>query len=189
MILQLLRNIKSVSDEKLIAKYKKTGNKDLVAVLFQRYTNLIVAVNSKYLKSKMDIEDATMQVFEILLEDLRKHEVKNFKAWLYSVVKNNSLKYKRKSDSYLLNVDEGDLMLKDSPEENLGEKELLEERLIMMEDKLNELKEEQRKCLKLFYIENRSYKEIEELTGLNSKSVKSHIQNGKRKLKIQLENK
>jgi len=189
LILQLLRNKTIISDEKLVAKYKKTSDLYFVSVLFQRYTNLIVAVNSKYLKSKEDIEDATMQVFEVLIEDLKKHEVRNFKAWLYSVVKNNSLKYKKAASNYVLQENDAIFSDNDFNKEDVEEKEKLEIQLVQLEDKLNELKEDQRMCLKLFYLENRSYKEIVDMTGFDLMSVKSNIQNGKRKLKIYLENK
>ena len=189
MILQLLRNKTIISDEKLVAKYKKTSDLYFVSELFQRYTNLIVAVNSKYLKSKEDIEDATMQVFEVLIEDLKKHEVRNFKAWLYSVVKNNSLKYKKAASNYVLQENDAIFSDNDFNKEDVEEKEKLEIQLVQLEDKLNELKEDQRMCLKLFYLENRSYKEIVDMTGFDLMSVKSNIQNGKRKLKIYLENK
>jgi len=189
LILQLLRNKTIISDEKLVAKYKKTSDLYFVSELFQRYTNLIVAVNSKYLKSKEDIEDATMQVFEVLIEDLKKHEVRNFKAWLYSVVKNNSLKYKKAASNYVLQENDAIFSDNDFNKEDVEEKEKLEIQLVQLEDKLNELKEDQRMCLKLFYLENRSYKEIVDMTGFDLMSVKSNIQNGKRKLKIYLENK
>jgi RNA polymerase sigma-70 factor (ECF subfamily) len=49
------------------------------------------------------------------------------------------------------------------------------------------LSEEQRICIELFYLKERSYKEIAELTGHQFNEVKSYIQNGKRNLKIQME--
>lgn len=186
MILQLLRNTKSLSDEKLIAKYKKTSDPSFVGELFQRYTHLVVAVNTKYLKSKEDIEDATMQVFEVLLEDLKKHEVRSFKPWLYSVVKNNALRFKKKNQTYAGFGEQEEEMLADE-DGGKEEKKALEVQLDQLELKLKDLKEDQRECLKLFYLENRSYKEITDITGLDEKKVKSHIQNGKRKLKIELE--
>ena len=52
---------------------------------------------------------------------------------------------------------------------------------------LEKLKEEQRKCVSLFYYEELCYKEIAEELNLEEKKVKSYIQNGKRNLKICLE--
>lgn len=56
-----------------------------------------------------------------------------------------------------------------------------------LEIAIEELKEEQRACIKLFYIERKSYHEISRLLKKDVKKVKSAIQNGKRNLKIKLE--
>jgi hypothetical protein len=52
---------------------------------------------------------------------------------------------------------------------------------------LQELNEDQRKCIQLFYLEKKSYQYIAENTGYTLMQVKSHIQNGKRNLKIMVE--
>jgi len=45
---------------------------------------------------------------------------------------------------------------------------------------LSELPERQRRCLKLFYIEGFSAKEVANATGWTDKQVKSYLQNGRR---------
>jgi RNA polymerase sigma-70 factor (ECF subfamily) len=52
---------------------------------------------------------------------------------------------------------------------------------------MEQLGESQRKCIELFYLEEISYKEVSIMTGLSMNEVKSHIQNGKRNLRIILE--
>ena len=60
-----------------------------------------------------------------------------------------------------------------------------------IEEKLNrcieELKKEQKSCVRLFYYEKKCYREISNQLGIDQKKVKSYIQNGKRNLKICLE--
>ena len=53
-----------------------------------------------------------------------------------------------------------------------------------LEVALKLLSDEQRVCLDLFYLQKKSYQEITDLTGYTGLQVKSHIQNGKRNLKI-----
>lgn len=57
----------------------------------------------------------------------------------------------------------------------------------LLEKAIEELNEDQRKCIKLFYLKERSYNEIADETGYSLNEVKSFIQNGKRNLKIKLE--
>ncbi|HJU45212.1 MAG TPA: sigma-70 family RNA polymerase sigma factor, partial [Chitinophagaceae bacterium] len=54
---------------------------------------------------------------------------------------------------------------------------------------LQELSEEQKRCVVLFYLEKKSYQEIAGQTGFSLMQVKSYIQNGKRNLKILLDKK
>ena len=72
-------------------------------------------------------------------------------------------------------------------DEVLSEKVMKEQRLQRLEEAIGALGEEQRQCIELFYLRDKSYKEICDITGMSEKQVKSHIQNGKRNLKIILE--
>jgi RNA polymerase sigma-70 factor (ECF subfamily) len=58
-----------------------------------------------------------------------------------------------------------------------------------MSESLKELNNEQQQCVTLFYLDKKSYQEISEQTGFTMMQVKSHIQNGKRNLKILIESK
>ena len=57
----------------------------------------------------------------------------------------------------------------------------------LLEKAIEELSEEQKKCIELFYLKQKSYQEIIDITGYSVNEVKSFIQNGKRNLKIKLE--
>lgn len=61
--------------------------------------------------------------------------------------------------------------------------------LDVMEASLSELSEDQKKCITFFYLQKKSYHEIADITGFTAMQVKSHIQNGKRNLKIIMEKK
>jgi RNA polymerase sigma-70 factor (ECF subfamily) len=66
-------------------------------------------------------------------------------------------------------------------------KNSLEINLQLIEQKLTLLKEEQRICIQLFYIEEKSYTQISEQLNFPITKVKSAIQNGKRNIKLLLE--
>jgi RNA polymerase sigma factor (sigma-70 family) len=189
----LLRKTKHITpladltDQELIAKYIGADNKDLVGELFSRYTHLVLGICMEYMKNQDDAEDATMEIFEALFEKLKSHEIGNFKNWLYSVARNHCLmKLRRKKmilgkrgqiykEYYAENMESA------IPEHQMGDGDLkLKKKLELA---FVSLKNEQQVCLNLMYIENLSYKEICEITGFSLKRVKSHIQNGKRKLK------
>jgi len=70
------------------------------------------------------------------------------------------------------------------PEDEAGEKE---QQLTALERCMDQLPEKQKRSVDLFFLNEKCYKEIAELTGYSLKEVKSYIQNGKRNLKLCME--
>jgi RNA polymerase sigma-70 factor (ECF subfamily) len=58
-----------------------------------------------------------------------------------------------------------------------------------LEEALRHLNPEQKTCIRMFYMEKKSYQAIASETGFSLLQVKSYIQNGKRNLRILLEKK
>ena len=175
------------TDESLVEYYRNSHDLVYIGELYLRYTKLVYGVSMKYLQNEDDAQDATMSVFEKLITELKKHQVTAFRPWLYMVVKNYCMMEFRKSNKQ--RKSEADLkivtannveMPTDLHLENRDDKEMV---LKQLEQGMQQLKEDQKICLQLFYIENKSYKEIVEKTNYTVNEVKSHIQNGKRNLK------
>jgi RNA polymerase sigma factor (sigma-70 family) len=176
------------SDAEIIVQFRRTEDPYFVGILYNRYGHLVLGLCFKYLRNKMESEDAVMNIFSKLLEDLKKHKVEHFKSWLYVYSKNHCLMALRKRQSMLNKElelkDEGVLLMDFSDASHLKERE---EQILMLEQAIEDLGDEQKKCIRLFYLENLSYADIAGSTGYSANEVKSHIQNGKRNLKIRLE--
>ncbi len=144
----------------------------------------------KYLKNEDRSKDAVMQIFEKLFSDLLRHKIENFKPWLHMVVRNHCLGLLRKDQSIQKNEInlkvEQDFMEFDDENHLTYEKEH-ESNVNNLANALTQLKSEQKKCVELFYLQEKSYSEIVDLTGFPLKKVKSYIQNGKRNLKLIME--
>ncbi len=181
-------NYNSVSDEDLVEYYRNSHDTVYVGELYTRYTHLVYGVCMKYLQNDNDAKDATMQIFEKLLKELKKHHITAFKPWLYMVVKNYCMMEFRKAASQKTNtqkiVKEQQQNVETDVDAHLDEKAEKELMLNGLEKGLSALKPEQQQCVKLFYLEELSYKDIAEKTGFSLNDVKSHIQNGKRNLKL-----
>jgi len=179
----------AVTDNELIASYNETDDTIYIGELYKRYSHLVFGVCLKYLKDPDNSKDAVMQIFEKLITDLKKHQVENFKSWLYTVAKNHCLMIIRSQQTMITfqdhikiknNVMESDLDLH-LPYENIKEKEI---ELNNLEKAINELNSNQKICIELFYLKEKCYQEVAEITGYSMNEVKSYIQNGKRNLKI-----
>lgn len=184
---------KEMTDTELIAQYKKTSDVSVVGELYQRYSYLVFGVAMKYLKNEEESKDAMMQIFEKLMDDLKKHEVKNFKSWLHSVTRNHCLMKLRKERSLLEKEQEFKkseaTVVEFVPEPHLnGELSAKELQLQQLEAGIQHLKDEQRICVELFFLQGKCYQEVADNTGFSLKQVKSYLQNGKRNLKLYLLN-
>ena len=182
MLLGKRNTYRSYSDEQLLATYKQKQSSKIIGELYERYGHLVFGTAMKYTKSKFDAEDITMVIFEKLPKKLLSHDIQSFKSWLYMVSKNECLMFLRKKGNITL-----ELTRELESEDTLAQKEDQEIRMNLLEEAIETLKEEQKKCIQLFYLERKSYQEITELLLMDLKKVKSAIQNGKRNLKMKLE--
>ena len=172
----------SASDAELLELFKKSNNNAIIGEYYQRYGHLVMGTCMKYMKNKMDAEDVVMIIFEKLPGRLHSHDVMHFKSWLYMVTKNECLILLRKKGLH-----GSELPHEIESSDELAMIEAREVQLNILEQAVSELKELQRQCIDLFYLQRKSYQEISEALQLDVKKVKSAIQNGKRNLKIKLE--
>lgn len=177
------RRYKHYSNEQLIAAYRKTEDKTVVGMLYKRYAHKVLGLCLNYLKNVQDAEDAVMEIFIHLSEELKKHDIEKFEPWLFFVCRNFCLKKLRKTLSK--KNEEISEIYEDFFVESGNEKDhnKEEERLEALSEAVNRLKEDQKRCIVLFYFEKKSYKEIEHQTDFTIKEIKSHLQNGKRNLR------
>ena len=177
-------------DDELLSLYRASGDIAPLGELYERYVHLIFGVCLKYLKNEEESKDMSMLIFEKLTVAAKTHEIKNFKSWLHVLTKNECLmllrsrKYRQEKASAPLEEEE-DMELAFSLHHD--EEDELEHNLQELEQAIEELPPEQQLCIRLFYLEQKCYKEITELTGHELKKVKSYIQNGKRNLKAYMQ--
>lgn len=189
MFLKLFSKDKPPGDLELVQQYRQTGDLACIGKLFERHTDMVYLVCIKYLQDEEESKDATMQIFEQLVDALKKHDVSNFKSWLHVLSKNHCLQLLRVRKS------RGKAVLRCQSEPSVemittlhhSEEEQQELEMQALERGLIALPTEQRTCLELFYLQHRSYKEIAAITGCDLPGVKSYIQNGRRNLKIYVE--
>jgi len=179
------RDVEIALEHDKIALYKKNGDLNILGDLYRPYMHLVYGVCLKYLKKREDSQDAVMQIFEKLVDSVAKHDIKNFKSWLYVMTKNHCLMHlrslKKKNEKSNDQFMENELIMHHNDEA------IDEENIEKLEKCIATLQKEQKICVEMFYLNSKSYKEIVEVTSFDLKKVKSYIQNGKRNLKICME--
>lgn len=183
----------SLKDEELINKYRFSHDTSYLGELFLRYLPYVFGVALNQLKNQKEAEDLTMTVFNKISSDLKRIEVRDFSNWLYNLVKglcNTEVKKKTATEGEAkqilieeLSDTSNDLYINTTDEKNTK----IDSNNLRLA--INTLNESQKVCIDLFYIQNKSYQEVADITGFSINQVKTNIQNGKRLLKTYLENK
>jgi RNA polymerase sigma-70 factor, ECF subfamily len=180
------------SDEELVSEFSSTGNLELLGQLYSGYMHLVYGVCLKYLKDRDESKDAVMQIFEKIITEIPRQDIRNFKGWLYVVTRNYCLMHLRSMKSGEERLAEWMNDPSVFMEYGSGMHPIDEDGSEMeaaLTDCIKRLKDEQRECIRLFYFENRCYNEIAACLSIDEKKVKSHLQNAKRNLKLCLDEK
>jgi len=183
------QNSDNLSDKELLDQFRLTGESAWLGKVYHRYMHLIYGVCLKYLKNNELAKDAVMDIFEHLVTRVKDQEIQDFGKWVYVVARNHCLMQLRKKEFRVNHEEVPQIFMEFEQEMHLNYEEDIENRLEQLKDGLDSLPEEQEKCVRLFYYEEKSYMEIARDTGYDLKKVKSYIQNGKRNLKIWIEKK
>ena len=177
------------SDKHLLKEYKNSGDLEILGILYNRYIHLVYGVCLKYLEDREQSKDAVSHIFENLIIEIPKFEIDNFKSWLYVVTKNHCLMQIRKNKASKKKMDE-------FVEEKFMESTTILHPIDETEDTdlegvlkrcIEKLKDQQKDSINLFYFEKKCYREIADTMQVSEKKIKSLIQNGKRNLKICIE--
>lgn len=191
MILNKRKYLKGLADAEIVLLYKKEQWTQCIDEFFQRYGHLLYGVFLKYVKDKDAAADLLMELFGKLPQLLLNHDVNQLRAWLHTVSRNEALQYLRKTNKHTyLSFDAltTDQQLSDFINQET-DREWIEGQLQLLEKVLPQLKPDQQLCIQLFYLEQLSYEQIMAKTQFSFKEVKSHLQNGKRNLRILMEQK
>lgn len=182
----LSRKTEEKTDAELLGLYQSTQNMEWLSTLYMRYTSMVYGVCLKYLKDRDESRDAVMALHEKLIESLLRHKVDNFKSWLYVNAKNHCLMVLR-SRKGKVSEEISTFVMETAPSEHPEEENDKEINISRLEKCIEKLLDAQKLCVQLFYLQEKCYKAIAEQTGFDLNQVKSYIQNGKRNLKICME--
>jgi RNA polymerase sigma-70 factor (ECF subfamily) len=176
-------------DDHLIVSQIVSGQKDLFRLLVQRYERAVYGMGISFFRNNEDASDFTQDVFLKAYRSLSRFEGRSrFSTWLYKIAYNAAINGVNRGKEYLsLAEDEADRFAAngDTPERALLRNAAKE----AVREALKELPERFRICIDLFFFYDRSYQEIEAITGIPVNTIKSHVFRAKKLLREKLEEK
>ena len=170
------------SNDELLELFIEGGDIAFFGELYRRYIPKLYGLCLKYLNDQEAARDAVMDIYSDLPEKVRNYEIKSFNAWLYSVAKNHCLQTLRKDKQTIFVKIEDAFVENEDFFTQIDKLQSIEE-IAALEYCITTLNMEQKKSIELFFLEEKSYLDIVDITGYELNKVKSYIQNGKRNLK------
>ncbi len=176
--------------ELTIIRRVQHGDTDAFELLVAAYEKNVFNVALQMTGNREDAQDMAQEAFLKAYSSLSSFRGDSkFSSWLYRIVSNVCLDYKRKqirrpSSSLTVEDDDGETLQLAIADESQSPERLLEQKLTReaVRRGLQELPEEQRHILLLREIQGLSYEEIGEAMDLEAGTVKSRIFRARKKL-------
>ena len=167
-------------------------SKHTVESVYKQFHHLVFFICFKYMRDNEQAKDAVSEVFTDLLEHPEKLDnVQHLKAWLPVFTKHKCLyllkcsKTERNKLIQYFDYEQSNSLSSQVHFNFYLEKEQRHTKGKLFEDlkhALNDLKENHRSCIVLYYLEKKSYKEIMSFTNYTFRQVDNYLYYGKRKL-------
>ncbi len=165
------------------------GNTAAFSVLVDRYKDKAFILAYNIVMGREDAEEVTQDAFIKAFKGMKSFkELSAFSTWLYRIVANTALnKRKTKKITFIdINHYNGEEDYYDSNFHEVWQHEDAGDKKKIIQQALHALRDEERICLTLFYINELSVADIQELTNLTIANIKIILHRGRKHLYEQL---
>ena len=171
------------TDEELVFKIVETNSCQLLALLYGRFYKAIYNRCYGFSKNKEEAEDLTHDVFIRLFTKLKTFKGNSkFSTWLFSIVYNTTISFLRKKQIHWEEINEDRVDYQFGSTETASDLFKSEERMKYINEALSKMGEQQQVLVQLFYLEELSMKEIEEIIGIKMNSIKIGLMRARQNL-------
>ncbi|MDP2339092.1 MAG: sigma-70 family RNA polymerase sigma factor [Bacteroidota bacterium] len=175
----------NMDDSELISQVLN-GNRNAFTFLVNRYQKLVIHISGRLIQRQDELEDVCQDVFLKVYQNLGKYRNEcKLSTWIATIAYNTSINYLRK-------FRKGDEV---NPDDSAALRNLTDFRVVNYEqadlhryirEQIELLPVHYRTVLTLYHLEEFSYQEIEQITGMPEGTVKSYLFRAKALLKEKL---
>ena len=170
-------------EDRTIAAQIVSGQKDLFRLLIKRHERSVYGMGMSFFHNAEDASDFTQEVFLKVFHNLSRFEGRSrFSTWLYKIAYNTAINSINRKKDYISLSNEEIVSDNDTPERKLFRSIARD----AVQEAVKELPDRFRVCIDLFFFYDRSYNEIEAITGYPVNTIKSHVFRAKKILREKL---
>jgi RNA polymerase sigma-70 factor (ECF subfamily) len=164
----------------ILIQKAKNGSQKAFNLLFSYYYSQVYHYINAIVKNSIESEDLAMITLEKAFSKIGSYyPFYTFKAWIFKIARNTALDSLSRFRPNLTSLDIRIIDKIENPEERLIRLQTFQN----LEIKVNNLCENYRNAIQLFYFEDRPVKEICQILNINPVTLRSHLFRGRRKLK------
>lgn len=162
--------------ESQIIKKAISGDSEALTILIDKYKDIAYNLALSIVKNKEDAKDITQDSFLKVLENINRfRNDSKFSTWLYRIVYNQSLGFansnnRKNTIDYVFLVEQAE------------KHDEQEERIQVLYKAINLLEDTDRNIIMLFYLAEKSIKEIAQITGFSITNIKVILHRARKKL-------
>jgi RNA polymerase sigma factor (sigma-70 family) len=169
-------------EKEYIVRLQK-GDERALEVLIKHYQNRVYSLVLNMVKNEDDAIELTQDVFIKIYEKSSSFQFNSkFSTWLFSVVYNTTISFLRKKQIHWEEINEDRVDYQFGSTEPASDLIKSEERMKYINEALSKMGEQQQVLVQLFYLEELSMKEIEEITGIKMNSIKIGLMRARQNL-------
>jgi RNA polymerase sigma-70 factor (ECF subfamily) len=167
-------------DDLLIRRFQASGDNSLFGEIFLRHHREIFFSCRNVVRNDSVAEDITQETFVVAFKNIAQYKGGRLRAWLRQIAIYRSINWLRSpTNRRFAGLDDLPYEPSIAPE-NIS-------RSLDLEVACERLPPAQRQAVELHYYAGLSYKEIACQLGISEDAVTSHLQNGRRRLRLDLE--
>lgn len=169
-------------NEKDIIKRCQRGEKSAFDELIRTYYPYVTKYLLKLTQNELLTEDLTQEVFLKIIRTIENYDINgnaSFATYIITAAKNKYIDYLRKNKVLFSDISEVEIQ----SDENVENKVISGMQFDEILEHINSLPPNQRLVIQMKYIDDYTLKEIEAITGVPAKTVKSRIHEGAKKLR------
>lgn len=160
------------TDDAVLVARAARGDGEAFEVLVKRHQGAVYALGFGFFKNAEDAGDFTQDVFVKAFRSLRSFQGKSkFSTWIYRIAYNTAINGVKRRKEYASLAEDAEIPDLDDPEKQA----LREATRRAVAEAVAGLPERYRVCVDLFFFFDRSYQEIESITGFPVNTIKSHV--------------
>jgi len=170
-----MKDLSRLSDEKIV-EIVRTSDNEVYAEIIKRYKEKLLRYATYLIKDEQKAADIVQDTFIKVYVNLNSFNTKKkFSSWIYRITHNETMNVIKKHKKEVMMPEDFDGSSEVNIEKEYDEKELRE----MIKICLDEIPLKYRESLSLYYLEEKSYKEVSDILRIPVGTVGTRINRGK----------